>query len=150
MFKHVSPFSIDHLEMDLRNAFDFEEYKKYNLMDQLKDFMDFISLLCDPVRVLGNNPFFASKTDRIALYGAGGVGRAVKSCMNNTFSVWVDKKYSMYGNEIEPVDILTTQKFRYDKIFIANSNISTCRDIMQFLVHSGIDKPIYYFRNDDR
>ena len=152
MWKRISSEFIDSLENDLKKAFDKipTQKKKVRLMQQLCDYMAFISLLCDPQRLFGKDPFFIETQDRIAIYGAGGVGKAIKYGMNNSFPIWVDKNYREYcRDEVLPVESLIKCQDKYDKIFIAISNVETCRKIHESLINMGVNKPIYYYRFDD-
>ncbi len=147
MWRKVDSKAIEGLENDLKRAFVESEYENDMLLSQLKDYMDFIYLLSEPSRVLGESEFFENKTDRIALYGAGGVGRAIKNDLDNNFTLWVDKNYSLFNMEgVLPVDSLIEKKECYDKVFIAISNIEICEKIRRELLAKGIDKPICYFR----
>ena len=148
MWKMISSKAIDSLELDLKNAFVKYDYDNRVLLNQLKDYIDFISLLCDPKRVLGGEAFFKSKNDRIALYGAGGVGKAIRFGMDNKFSLWVDKNIIDNDLKIFHIDNLISNKDCYDKVFIANSNTLICEEIKKSLISLGVDKPIYYFREN--
>lgn len=146
MWKKIDSESIDCLERDLRNAFDIISTQKESLMRQLCDYMAYISLLCDPQRLFDKDPFFMNTKDRIALYGAGGVGKAIKYGMSNSFPIWVDRNYSKYQkDEVLPVESLIQSQKKYDKVFIALSNVDTCRYIKASLIDMGISKPIYYY-----
>ncbi len=148
MWKKISTKAIDSLELDLKKAFAKYDNDKRELLNQLKDYIDFVSLLCNPKRVLNNDTFFKSKTDRIALYGAGGVGKAVRFGMDNEFTLWVDKNITNNDLKIFPVDNLISKKNCYDKVFIAHSNTLVCKEIKKTLITLGVDKPIYYFREN--
>ncbi len=148
MWNKVESEAIDCLEKDLMRAFERNAKYKEKLLKQLKDYMAFISLLCEPQRVLGDDPFFMKTEDRIALYGAGGVGKAIRFGMDNKFSLWVDKNITDNNLKIFPIDILISKKDCYDKVFIANSNTLICKEIKKSLISLGVDKPIYYFREN--
>ena len=150
MWKKIDSESIDCLDYDLKNAFDKIPTLKVSLMQQLCDYMAFVSLLCDPQRLFDKDPFFMESQDRIALYGAGGVGKAIKYGMNNSFPVWVDRNYRKYRrDEVSPVESLIDSQDKYDKVFIAISNVDTCKKIKSSLIDMGIPKPIYYYRCED-
>ena len=150
MWKEIELESIASLENDLKNAFFDMPIHRKCLMQQLNDYIDFVSLLCNPKRIFDKDPFFLDYNDRIALYGAGGVGKALKYGMNNNFPIWVDKNYRNYNNdEILPVERLLYDQDEYDKVFIANSSVETCKRIKESLIDLGIRKPIYYYRSKD-
>lgn len=151
MWKKVEGKIIHSLEKDLKTAFlQYEDLKKI-LLPQLEEYMNFVHLLCDPEVILSRLEFFSSDKERIALYGAGGVGRAVINNLKNNFTLWVDKKYNLYKyDNVLPTESLMQKEDCYDKIFIAISNVKICRQIRQELIDKGIDKPIYYFgMNED-
>lgn len=136
--------SIYSLENDLRIAFE-NNGNKY-LIDQLKNYMDFIKLLCAPELILSDLEFFKYPKHRIALYGAGGVGKAVRNRLKNDFALWVDMNAEHYNLDIiSPVSALIEDYDKYDKVFIAISNVSICSKIKQNLEKMGIQKPIYYY-----
>ncbi|HAZ90390.1 MAG TPA: hypothetical protein DCX21_00295 [Eubacterium sp.] len=146
MWKKVSTESIDGLEEDLTKAFEKVSVSSERMMKQLRDYMAFVTLLCDPQRLLASDSFFAKSDDRIALYGAGGVGRAVRYGMDNQFSLWVDKNSAnCKTDDVLPVERLIDDQDAYDKIFIAISSVKTCRDIKASLISMGVKKPIYYY-----
>jgi len=148
MWKRASKEAVANLENDLKSAFGRSVYDHAGLMEQLRDYMDFIALLCDPEKVLGGDPFFASSSDRIALYGAGGVGRAVRYGMKNHITLWVDKNVqNCHNEEVVSIEHLITQKDDYDKVFIAISDVGTCEAIKKSLMDMGVEKPIHYFRS---
>jgi len=150
MWKKIDSESIDCLEHDLRNAFDKTSTRRESLMQQLCDYMAFISLLCDPQRLFDKDLFFMNTQDRIALYGAGGVGKAIKYGMNNSFSIWVDRDYNKFcRDDVLPVESLLSCQDKYDKVFIAISNVDMCKKIKASLIDMGISKSIYYYRCGD-
>lgn len=150
MWKKIDPKAIENLEQDLKKAFIESRYDEERLLNQLVDYIDFVSLLCNPAKLLRDDFFFSSKKDRIALYGAGGVGKALRYGMDNIFSLWVDKNYKKYSDEnIVAVERLIDDQDCYDKIFIAIANVNTCQLIKDSLVDRGINKPIYYYRCKD-
>lgn len=147
MFRKTPDEAIDALENDLYKAFSDSQYDKVQLLNQLKDYIDFIYLICNPRKLLEKDDFFDTNKKRMALYGAGGVGKAVWSEMEEFFSIWVDKNASFYSdNRIDDVDKLIEKKNEYDKIYIAVSNVSICKEICKSIRNMGIDKPIYYYR----
>lgn len=151
MWKKIASEAIDCLECDLRKAFEKIPNYKEHMMNQLDDYMSFILLICAPQRLLNRDQFFAETQDRIALYGAGGVGKAIRYGMNNRFSLWVDKNHMNYCNdEILPIERLVTDQNSYDKVFIAMSNVETCQKIKKQLHEMGIRKPIYYYRCEEK
>lgn len=108
--------------------------------------MDFIKLLCAPELILSDLEFFKYPKHRIALYGAGGVGKAVRNRLKNDFALWVDMNAEHYNLDIiSPVSALIEDYDKYDKVFIAISNVSICSKIKQNLEKMGIQKPIYYY-----
>ena len=150
MWKKMPSESIDELEKDLKKAIESSVHDKGVLFAQLKDYMSFVRLLCAPKRIFEKDVFFKSKTDRIALYGAGGVGQAVKSELDNVFSVWVDRNYALYeNNNIAPIETLYEKQNMYDKVFIAIADVEICKGIKETLIAGGIKKPIHYFRDKE-
>lgn len=140
--------AIGKLERDLRNA--FLEYKyENNLSEQLEDYIRFLYLLCCPEKLLKEDKFFTNPNDRIALYGAGGVGKAIKNYKQNDITLWVDKKFPLYGEEVKPVEELVLKKHEYDKVFIAISDVIICQKVKEELIEMGINKPIYYYGFND-
>ena len=150
MWKKIDSESIICLEEDLRKAFSEIPNCYGRMIQQLHDYMAFISLLCDPQRLFCKDSFFANHYDRIALYGAGGVGKAIKYGMNNNFPLWVDRNYSEYRrDEVFPVESLISSQDKYDKVFIAISTVDVCKKIKASLIDMGIRKPIYYYRCEE-
>ncbi len=140
--------AIGKLERDLRNA--FLEYKyENNLLEQLEDYIRFLYLLCCPEKLLKEDKFFTNPNDRIALYGAGSVGKAIKNYKQNDITLWVDKKFPLYGEEVKPVEELVLKKDEYDKVLIAISDVIICQKVKEELIEMGINKPIYYYGFND-
>lgn len=144
MCEKINYEAIYSLENDLKIA--FENIGNKYLIDQLKNYMDFIKLLCAPELILSDLEFFKYPKHRIALYGAGGVGKAVRNRLKNDFALWVDMNAEHYNLDIiSPVSALIEDYDKYDKVFIAISNVSICSKIKQNLEKMGIQKPIYYY-----
>ena len=112
-----------------------------------KEFYNYIPVLLKCINDYNYTfDFFMNTKDRVALYGAGGVGKAIKYGMSNSFPIWVDRNYSKYQkDEVLPVESLIQSQKKYDKVFIALSNVDTCRYIKASLIDMGISKPIYYY-----
>ena len=146
MNEKVSFESIQMLENDLKKAFESSKFCKEKLLTQLEDYVDFLTLLYDPVRLFGDTTMFDG---RIALYGAGGVGKSIKHNVKKNFTIWVDQN-SDSKKGIDTIESLIRNDNLYDKVFIAISNVDICKSVKKHLVEMGVKKPIFYYRDFDQ
>lgn len=115
--------SIKTLESDLKKG--FMNAGIWNIMEkQVGAYIKFISLLKAPANVSEVSDIFNKSNVRIALYGAGGFGKALYSQYSDMITVWVDKK-----TNIDPVATLVEKQNEYDIVFIAILNSKLCEKI---------------------
>ena len=149
MWKQLDYTAIRHLEKDLRTA--FERAAVAEIMErQLKDYIAFITLLKHPSKILHKELPFSNQNERIALYGAGGMGQAVYFGMDANITLWVDRDYEQYrqqGLDVRPPEELLSSQ-QYDVVFIAILNIEICEAIKHNLIGQGVRKEILYYRGE--
>ncbi|MBQ9359721.1 MAG: hypothetical protein IJT96_01635 [Lachnospiraceae bacterium] len=82
---------------------------------------------------------------RIALYGAGNVGRMLSGIIeldeDKELAVWVDRGYerlSKDGWPVEPVEKLYSTD--YDSVIIAIANPGVAKDIRRYLISNGVER----------
>ena len=144
----LSAPDIKMLENTLRDSFDGAGM--LNLMQkQLDEYITFARLLKAPETVPLVNDFFLNEDKRIALYGAGGFGRALFQKYSDRIALWVDRDHSRYRYldcGISSIDTLVSEEDSFDVIFIAITNEQLCRNIKEELIRKKIRKDILYFR----
>ena len=85
----------------------------------------------------------------IALYGAGASGQSIKHILDTNITLWVDKNYTEYKKrnmDVNPIEVLANDNYKYDVILIAIANETICQDIAKKLKKDGIEKSIIYFK----
>lgn len=91
---------------------------------------------------------------RVAIYGAGAVGRDIFKQLSESQYItvvnWVDKKWEKYREtelQISPVTSLSDRR-DFDVILIALSNPAVCLDVRKDLLAMGIDEECVYMFPD--
>ncbi len=136
---------IEALYRDLKCS--FNKFGMKDVVEQLEDYITFIKLLKAPDKVPGVPEIFSGDI-RIALYGAGGFGKALYDVYGDNICLWVDKAYERYserGFPVSGINELTRRHKEYDVIFIAILKVETCKQIQMELQNMGISKEIFYF-----
>lgn len=146
MQRKTDSAAIDALYADLKSS--FKKQGIYDVMEkQLEDYITFIRLLKAPDTVGAVSSVFAN-AGKVALYGAGGFGKALYDCFGAKVSVWVDASFDKYKKGGLPVgapsELLECQD-DYDCVFIAILKVDTCKLIKKELQEKGIKKEIFYF-----
>ncbi|WP_029232393.1 glycosyltransferase family 2 protein [Butyrivibrio sp. VCB2006] len=132
----------------------YSSFTRLNILDvmekQFAEYMAFIRLLKAPETVEEVESVFGTGK-RIALYGAGGFGKALYSRFKDSITLWVDAAYDRYsasGLEVCPVDKLVECQDEYDLVYIAILKTDICKSVMEDLRGRGVSKIIRYYGLD--
>lgn len=148
MWSKIAPQSIDCLIEILKTAFEKEGVSDIT-KKQLKDFKTFLFMLKEPYRIPEVDDLFKNENMKVALYGAGGFGQAVKTVYSDRISIWSDKQYVKYqqlGYDVNSPGELVEKSNQFDVVFIAITNIKICKAVEGELLNKGIKTPIYYYK----
>ncbi len=141
---HVDKVIVDSLERDFMKYLDRVEVGEY-LKDSFMEYLSFVRLVKCPETIIDVDNMFPS---RVAIYGAGGFGQAIKKQLKDRCVLWVDKEYKRYKNVYSPESLLTW-KDEYDVILIAILNASVCKGIIEQFKNVGLNKRFAYFDRSD-
>lgn len=147
--KPISNLQIEELKNDIASTWRrigiYESIEK-----QLDKYITFVSLVKSPTTVMDT---LKLENTKLAVYGAGGFGRAFNACFGERNVLWVDKnylKYQSYEMNVNPILTLLECESRYDAIFIAIVDEKLCKKIVAELRSMGLVKQIVYLGYDER
>lgn len=131
---------IDSLERDLTGFLKMLSFE-YDLLGQVKRYLSFARLVKCPNKLIDKDMF---QTSRVALYGAGGFGQALRTLLCEKCVMQVDRNYEKYNGVLSP-DKLITDTDTYDVVFVAIINASVCEAIIKEYKNFGVNKRFVYF-----
>ena len=123
------------------------------LLKQVYEYITFVRLLKAPQTVPSIVDLFSKRSNRIALYGAGGFGQSLFREYGDRVSLWVDrdyKKYKFLNGQVKDIETLNSNADQYDVVYIAIINETLCKQIKENLREKGIKKDVEFFCINDK